>query len=74
MQRSQGNPQYRYLKETKMSFFFLLQNQRTGGQNKSCQEGGWYQLERKRCGKWCKMVNMVRILCTHECKGKNETC
>jgi hypothetical protein len=39
---SQGNSLYSYLKQTKMSFFFPLQTQRTGEQNRSCQ-GGCYQ-------------------------------
>jgi hypothetical protein len=33
---SQANSLNSYLKQTKMSFFSLLQNQRTGGQNRSC--------------------------------------
>jgi hypothetical protein len=37
MEMSQENSLCSYLKQTKMSFFsFLLQNQRTGGQNRSC--------------------------------------
>jgi hypothetical protein len=47
----QGNSlcNYLYLKQAKMLgifFFFLLQNRRTGGQNRSSlrvQGGGWYQ-------------------------------
>jgi hypothetical protein len=38
MEMSQGNCLCSYLKQTKMSFFFLLQNWRTGRQNKSCLE------------------------------------
>jgi hypothetical protein len=58
MEISQGNSlySYLYLKQAKMSFlfFFLLQNQRTGGQNRSClgwRAGCWYQWERKMAGK-----------------------
>jgi hypothetical protein len=29
-----------YLKQAKMSFFFFIQNQRTGGWNRSCLERG----------------------------------
>jgi hypothetical protein len=49
---SQGNflCSYLYLKQAKMSFyFFLLQNQRTDGQNRSYL-GGWYQREWRRSG------------------------
>jgi hypothetical protein len=35
VEMSQGNSLYSYIKQTKMSFFFLLQNQRAGGQNRS---------------------------------------
>jgi hypothetical protein len=28
---------------------------------------------REEVGKWCKRVNMAQILCTHECKWKNDT-
>jgi hypothetical protein len=31
MEKSQGNSLGSYLKQTKLSFFFLLQNQRLGG-------------------------------------------
>jgi hypothetical protein len=36
MEIPQGNSLCSYLKSTKMSFFSLLQNQRTEGQNRSC--------------------------------------
>jgi hypothetical protein len=39
MEMSQGNSLHNYLKQTKMSFFFHLQNQRTGGHNRSCLGG-----------------------------------
>jgi hypothetical protein len=38
-----GNNLCSYLKQIKMPFF-LLQNQRLGGRNRSCPEG-WYQWE-----------------------------
>jgi hypothetical protein len=49
MELSQGKlPVFPYLKQAKVSFFscFLLQNQRTGGQNIYCPGWGWgwYQL------------------------------
>jgi hypothetical protein len=47
MKVPQLNSQCSYHKQTKMSFFFLLQNQRTGEQNWSCL-GFWYQWERGR--------------------------
>jgi hypothetical protein len=64
-------------------FFFLLQNWRTGGQNRSW--GGvdisGSEEEVGKCvgsGKVCRRVHMVQILythvCTHVCKWKNETC
>jgi hypothetical protein len=49
MEISQGNSlcSYLYLKQAKNVIFFLLQNWRTRGQNKSCPRiGGWYQWER----------------------------
>jgi hypothetical protein len=73
MEMSQGNSLYSYLKQTNMSFFFLLQNCRTVGQNGSCL-GGWYQWEGEEAGKVCKVANMVETLGTHGCKWKNETC
>jgi hypothetical protein len=35
---SKGNFLYSYLKQIKMSFLFLVQNQRIGSQNRSCLE------------------------------------
>jgi hypothetical protein len=40
MEMSQGNSLCSYLKQTKMSLFFHLQNWRTVGQNRSCMGGG----------------------------------
>jgi hypothetical protein len=48
--------------------FFLLQNWRTGGWNRSCL-GGLVPVPGERV--W---VNIVLILCTHVCKWKNDTC
>jgi hypothetical protein len=44
METLQGNSlcSYLYLKQAKLSFFFL-QNQRTGGWNRSAVGGSWYQ-------------------------------
>jgi hypothetical protein len=54
--------------DTDLNFFFFFsyeKNQRTGGQNRSCQRtqvkvgsGRW----------WGKKVNIVQKLCTHVCK------
>jgi hypothetical protein len=59
-----------------MSFFFLLQNQRTRRQNRSCLQGlvpvggkkGW------RKGGTHGRVNVVQIVCSHVCKCKTDTC
>jgi hypothetical protein len=50
-----------------MSFFFFSQNQRIGGQNKSCFGGSWFRWEGEEVGKVYRRVNMVQILCTHIC-------
>jgi hypothetical protein len=57
-----------------ISFFFLLQNQRTGGQNRSCLGAGVVSTSGRGedVGKVCRMVNVVQILYTHVCIGKNE--
>jgi hypothetical protein len=47
------------LNKQKCHFFFLLKNQRTGGQNRSYL-GGWYS----------GRVNIVQILCTMRVNGK----
>jgi hypothetical protein len=49
---------YSCLNETKISFFFLLQNQRTGGQNGSYTEVGTSGTE-EDIGKGCRRVTMV---------------
>jgi hypothetical protein len=72
MEISQGNSLCSYLKQTKMSFFFLLQNWRTWEQNRS-YGGRWYQLGVGR--RWGKgRVNIMQILCTHVYKWENDTC
>jgi hypothetical protein len=54
--------------------FFLLQNQRTGGQNSFCLGGTCTSGSREEVGKECRKVNIVQILCAHECKWKNDIC
>jgi hypothetical protein len=74
MEVSQGNSLCRYLKQTEVSFFFLLQNRRTGGQKRSCLRGS-YQWKEERCrekvqeGKYS--ANTVYTYIKME---KNETC
>jgi hypothetical protein len=51
----------------------FLQNQRTGGQNRSYL-GIWYQWERGNVGKEYRRVNIMQIPCAHVCKWKNKTC
>jgi hypothetical protein len=63
-------PMYSYLKQTKMPFLIY---KRTGGQNRSCLED-WHQWEGENVGRKGRKVNMAQMLCTHECKWKNETC
>jgi hypothetical protein len=53
-------------------FFFLLQNQGKGGQNRSCL-GICTSRSGEEVGKGHGKVNMVQILCAHVCKWKNET-
>jgi hypothetical protein len=48
MEKSQGHSLYSYVKQTKMSFF-ILQNQRTGGQNRACL-GRLVPVAREGCG------------------------
>jgi hypothetical protein len=50
IEMAQGNSPGNYLKQAKMSFFFLLQNWRTGGQNRSWlgKEGGKQILNAKK--------------------------
>jgi hypothetical protein len=55
MEMSQGNSLYNNPKQTKMSFYFLFQNGRTGGQNMFCL-GGLVPVERGRV--WGKGVGV----------------
>jgi hypothetical protein len=71
---SQRNSLYSYLKQTKISFFFLLQDQRTGGQNRRGSGGVGTIGRGEDVGKGHRTVNMVQIPCAHVCKRKNETC
>jgi hypothetical protein len=56
-------------------WFFLLQNQRAGGQNRFCPEGQWVwhlwkgEVARERG----RRMNKVQIMYTHVCKFKNKT-
>jgi hypothetical protein len=70
MEISGGNSLCSYLKQTKMSFFYL-QHQRIGGWNRSCLSDTSGSMEVVRKG--CRRVSMVQILCTHVCKYKNDT-
>jgi hypothetical protein len=66
MEMSSGNSlcSYLYFNKQKYHFlFFLLQNWRTGGWNRSCV--CW--------GEGCKKINAVQIPCTHVCKYKTDT-
>jgi hypothetical protein len=55
--------------------FFLLQNQRTGGQNRFCGgKEGWYQWEGEGGREGGKRMNTVQIIYTYVCKCKNDTC
>jgi hypothetical protein len=67
MEMSQGNFLCSYPKQKKMSFFFLLENQRTRGWNSTCRKS-LVPVEVGRSGKGCRRVNMEQILCTHVCK------
>jgi hypothetical protein len=75
MEISKGNSLCSYLKQTRMSLFFFLQNQRTGGWNRSRERRECYQGEvdgtterGKEVGKGHGRV--VQILCTYVCKRK----
>jgi hypothetical protein len=80
MKISQGNSMctYLYLKLKCHTFiFFLLQNQRTGGWNRSCL--GWGKglgnsESGEVAGKGGGRVNMVQKMYTHTCKCRDDTC
>jgi hypothetical protein len=74
MEMSHGNSRCSYLKQTNLSFFFLLQNQRTGSAQGRVGGSGIGNRSVENVGKGCRRVNMVQILCTHACKWKNDAC
>jgi hypothetical protein len=85
METTQGNSlcSYLYLKLAKMSCFsfyllsfFLLQNLRTGGQNRFCWGVGEVGTSGngKGKGKKGRRINTAQIIYTHVCKCKNDTC
>jgi hypothetical protein len=73
VEMSQENALYSNLKPAKPSFFIFtkLENRRV----KQVLPGEVVTHERgEDIGKGCRRVNIVQILCTHECKWKNDTC
>jgi hypothetical protein len=75
MEVLQGNSLCSHLKQAKTVIFFLLQNQRTRGQNRSVMPGKVDTTGREEeVEKGCRRVNMVQILCTLYINGKNDTC
>jgi hypothetical protein len=62
-----------YLKQAKMSVFFFF---KTGEQYDRTSPVwdvgtvGWWE----DVGKGCGRLNIVKIMCTHACKLKNDTC
>jgi hypothetical protein len=60
------------LNKQKCLFFLFLQNQRTGGHNRSCVGVVGIIGREEDVGKGSRRVNIVQILCTHICKCKNE--
>jgi hypothetical protein len=68
MEMSQGNSLYSYLKQTKMSFFFL-----TKSENKRVEQvlSGELIPCVGEVRKGCRRVKMVQILCIHVYKWKN---
>jgi hypothetical protein len=52
----------------------FLKNAEQKDKIKMVLSGGWYQWERRGYKERVMRVNIVEILCTHVCKGKNETC
>jgi hypothetical protein len=76
MEVPQGNSLCSYLKEVKMSFlfpFFCKIREQEGGTG--LVSGGVVDTRGKgeKVGKGCKRVNLLQILCTHECKWKKHT-
>jgi hypothetical protein len=62
-----------YLKQTKTSFLFIYKIGEQEGKNGSCLRG-LVLVAGGVVGKGCGRVNIVQILCTHECKYKKDTC
>jgi hypothetical protein len=65
IEMSQENSLCSYLKQTKMSFFFNLQNQKTEGWNRSCLGVGSNSGRGEEVGKGNGRVYIVQTLCTH---------
>jgi hypothetical protein len=77
MEVSQGNVLGSYLKQAKMSFlfpFFCKIREQEGETGPAGWRGVATSGRGEEVGKGCKRVNMVQILCAHECKWENETC
>jgi hypothetical protein len=68
MNMSQGNSLC-YLKQTKMSFFFLSFTKSENGRVEKVLPGAGvgYSGKGEEIGKGCGRVNMVQMLCTHVC-------
>jgi hypothetical protein len=70
---SQGNSLCSYLKQRCLFLFFYKIEEQEGGTGPAW--GGVGTSGRgEEVGKRCRRVNMVKTLCTHVCKWKNETC
>jgi hypothetical protein len=74
MEMSQGNLLHRYLKQTKVSFFFSFTKLKIGRSEQVLPGvvGNSGRGEEERKG--YRRANMVQILFTHVCKWKNDTC
>jgi hypothetical protein len=71
----QGNSLCKYLKQAKLSFFFLSLAKSKNRREEQILPGGIDTSRRgKDMGKGCKRVNMVQILCTHEWEWRKDTC
>jgi hypothetical protein len=74
MEMSQGNFLCSYLKQTKMSFFFLFYKIREQKGRTDPILGIGTNRRWEDVGKEHRRVNIVQILGTHGCKWKSETC
>jgi hypothetical protein len=81
MEVPQGNSQCSYLKQQKYHFLLtlllllLLQNQRMGGQNRSCLgRKGLVPVGGGGGEEMVKEDKYVQILCTQVCRRKNDLC